>query len=134
MFSNIRCLVITPEAQVVDAEVLDVVIPAYDGLRGVYPGHACLLCLLGLGLLRYHDLQNRSHVVFIEGGFGHVCDNEVTILTRTALTADAVTTTEAREQLRQAEGQPTSTIEEVQARRAAIRRAKQLLTLTLSRE
>ncbi|MFC1781973.1 ATP synthase F1 subunit epsilon [Planctomycetota bacterium] len=130
MRSNIRCIVITPEAQAVDAEAFDVVLPAYDGSRGILAGHAPLLCRLGVGLLRYRDLQNHSYAVFIEGGFGHVRDNEVTILTRSALTAADLTAAEAQEQLRQAEALPTLSIDEVCARRAAIHRAKQLVILT----
>ena len=130
MISSIRCLVITPEAQVVDTETFDVVMPAYDGLRGILPGHAPLLCRLGMGLLRYHDLKNQQQVVFIDGGFGHVRDNEVTILTRSALTSERFTLSEAQEQLRRAEALPGSTIEEVSTRRAAVQRAQQLVGLT----
>lgn len=130
MRSNIHCIVITPESQVVDAEAFEVVLPAYDGSRGILSGHAPLLCRLGVGLLRYRDLQNQSYAVFIEGGFGHVRENEVTILTRSALTAADLTAAEAQEQLRQAEALPTLSIDEVSVRRAAIHRAKQLASLT----
>ena len=68
----LRCIVITPETQAVDAEAKDVMLPAHDGLLGVLPGHAPFLCKLGMGLLRYRDMKSQEHAVFIENGFGHV--------------------------------------------------------------
>jgi len=127
---TLRCMVVTPEAQVVDTEVMDIVLPAHDGLLGVWPGHAPLLCKLGRGLLRYHDLHHRAHYMFIEGGFGHVRHNEVSLLTRQAFTTRQITLGEAKEQLHKAESLPKTTIEEVQARTEAIQRAKYLINLT----
>lgn len=126
----LRCVVITPETQAVDAEAKDVVLPAHDGLLGVLPGHAAFLCKLGTGLLRYRDRQSSEHAVFLERGFGHVRDNEVSILTTNAITEDDIDVTEADEQLQQAQALPTSTTQEVQARRKAIQRAKYLKQLT----
>jgi len=126
----LRCIVITPETQAVDAEAKDVVLPAYDGLVGVLPGHAPFLCKLGVGLLRYRDRQNREHAIFIEKGFGHIRDNEVSILTTNAITEDDIDAAEADEQLLQAQEMPTSTTQEVQARRKAIQRVKYLKQLT----
>ena len=126
----LRCVVITPESQTVDAEATAVVLPAHDGLLGVLPGHAPFLCKLGAGLLRYRDPQSREHALFLEKGFGHIRDNEVSILTPNAITEDDIDAAEADEQLREAQSLPTSTIEEVQARIEAIQRAKYLRQLT----
>jgi len=128
--SILRCVIITPESQAVDAEAIDVVLPVHDGLWGVLPGHAPFLCKLGAGLLRYRDLQNRVHAVFLEEGFGHIRDNEVSILTPNAITEDDIDAVEAREQLLQAQAMPMATIEEVQIRSEAIQRAKYLKQLT----
>jgi len=127
--SELHCVVITPEKQVVDARAFDVVLPAFDGLRGVLPGHAPLMCRMGTGLLRYHDQQNQLQKVFIDGGFGHIQNNEVTILTPGALTRKNLTMEQAREQLQQAEALPVTTVAQVARRRSAIRRARQLLLL-----
>ena len=132
--SKMRCVVITPEAPVVDTEVYDVVLPAYDGLRGIMIDHAPLMCRLGTGLLRYHDGQNQLRVVFVDGGFGHVRDNEVTILTRSAFTPETLTAEQVRQELRQAEEMATTTIEEVRSRGAALQRAKQLVGLVENRQ
>ena len=99
---TLHCVVITPERQAVDAEAQDVMLPAHDGLLGILPGHARFLFKLGTGLLRYRDAQNREHVVFIERGFGHVRDNEVSILTTNAITKEDIDTSAAEAQLREA--------------------------------
>ena len=127
--SELHCVVITPEARVVDTGAFDVVLPVFDGLRGVLPGHAPMMCRMGTGLLRYHDQKNQVQTVFVDGGFGHVQDNEVTILAPRALRREDLTMEEAQEQLQQAEALGVSTVEEVEQRGAAIHRARQLLLL-----
>jgi F-type H+-transporting ATPase subunit epsilon len=129
MIKVLRCIVVTPEAQVVDAEAMDMVLPAHDGLLGVLPGHAGMLCKLGSGLVRYQDSQNQTKRLYIEGGFGHIHQNEVTLLTRQAISSEQITPAEAQEQLHKADSLPKSTIEEVQARGEAIQRAKHLIVL-----
>jgi F-type H+-transporting ATPase subunit epsilon len=126
----LRCVVITPESQAVDAEATDVVLPAHDGLLGVLPGHAPFLCKLGTGLLRYRDLKNQEQRVFIENGFGHIRDNEVSILTTNAITKEDIDTSAAEAKLHEAQTMPTTTIEEVQDRNEAIQRAQYLQQLT----
>ena len=128
--AHIHCTVVTPEAQVMDIKAIDVILPAHDGLFGVQTGHAPLLCNLGTGLLRVQDSVKKFHRIYIEGGFGHVCENEVTVLTRRAITANDITIADAEEQLLKAQILPTNTIDEVETRVAAIQRAKSLVTLT----
>jgi len=127
--SELHCVVITPEKQVVDTSAFDLVLPAYDGLRGVLPGHAPIMCRMGTGLMRYHDHKNQLQTLFIDGGFGHIENNEVTILAPGALRPEDLTIQEAREQLKQAEALPVTTVGEVEGRGAAIHRARQLLKL-----
>ena len=129
---KIRCKIVTPEGEVADVKVLDMVMPLQDGLCGILPGHAPMLCMLGQGLLRFHDSEKVNYVYYIEGGFGHVRDNEVTILTRQALRSDSISEISAKEQLIDALLLPMTTIEEVSARAAAICRAKHLITLAKS--
>ena len=127
--SELHCVVITPEEQVVDTRAFDVVLPAFDGLRGVLPGHAPMMCRMGTGLLRYHDQKNQLQTVFIDGGFGHIQNNEVTILAPGALRREDLTIEEVREQLKQAEALPVATVQEVAGRGVAIHRAQQLVKL-----
>ncbi len=130
---RIHCTVVTPEARVIDVTVLDVVFPAHDGLMGVLPEHAPMLCNLGSGLLKYRTSEASEERVYIEGGFGHIRDNEVTILTRTALTWNMITETQAKEEFIAAQDMPATNTEEIEARSAAIHRAKCLLLLSEGR-
>ena len=127
--ATLHCTVITPDAMVVDASAAQVVLPAHDGLMGVLPGHAPMVCRMGAGLLRYHDADNTEHMLFVEDGFTHICADEVTILTTQAVKSDQIGRAEADEQLRHAQALPTNTLEEVQTRSAAIERAKYLIQI-----
>ena len=126
---KIHCQILTPVARVADTRAFEVVLPAHDGLLGVLPGHSPLLCNLGIGLLRLRDSEEQLHTYYIEGGFGHICDNEVSVLTHKALTADEITIADAEEQLLKAQTLPSKTLEQVETRFAAIQQAKQLLIL-----
>ncbi len=126
---KIHCQILTPVSSIADVQAFEVVLPVHDGLMGVLPGHAPMLCNLGVGLLRLRDSEDRLHTYYIEGGFGHICDDEVSILTCQALTADDVTVADVQEQLIEAQTLPSGTLEEVEARFAAIQQAKQLLIL-----
>lgn len=44
--------VVSPERTVFDGEADSLVVPAFDGLVGILPGHAPFLTLLGAGRLR----------------------------------------------------------------------------------
>jgi len=127
--ARLRCTVLTPESKVLEATAYEVVLPADDGLLGVLPDHAPLLCSLGNGLLRYVDSEKRRRSCYIERGFGHIRDNEVTILAERTVNAEQITTARAQEMLLEAQTMSTETIEEVELRTAAIKRAKDLIRL-----
>ena len=126
---KLRCLVITPESAVLDAEVVEVVLPAHDGLLGILPNHGSMLCRLGVGLLRYRDSQKHEHSLFVDSGFAHVRQNGLTVLARQVVKPKDITRADAKEQLIEAKALPVTTVEEVDARSAAIQRAKQLMLL-----
>ncbi len=124
-----RCTVVTPEKQALDAEVSQVVLPAHDGQVGILPGHAPLLCNLGIGILRYQDTSGVEHKIFIDGGFGHILNNEVTVLTGHTLQSGDVTATEAQKALHDAQDMPKTTSAELEARTKALKRAWSLIAL-----
>lgn len=81
---DIHVSVITPEAQVLDTNARQVIIPAHDGLIGVLHNRAPLLCELGRGTLRIDDTDGTQRTVEIEGGFAQVLNNDVIVLTEKA--------------------------------------------------
>ena len=59
---SFQCVVVTPEQQVVDAEVKQVIVPAHDGLLGILTNRSPVLVKLGLGALTIDTVQIESHV------------------------------------------------------------------------
>jgi F-type H+-transporting ATPase subunit epsilon len=51
---------------------------------------APLMCELGIGQLRY-DADGKTQRLYIDGGFGQVSDNTVTILAQQAIPEDKIT-------------------------------------------
>jgi F-type H+-transporting ATPase subunit epsilon len=80
----LRCVVVTPERALLDAEVDFVALPMYDGELGVLPGRAALIGRLGPGELRTRHGQETRHF-FVDGGFAQIHNNIVTVLTPRAL-------------------------------------------------
>ncbi len=131
--SKIRCVVVTPDRQVLDVLAVDVVFPAHDGLVGICRDHSPFLCKLGMGLLRYRDKQNNSVAMFISNGFGQVRDNEVTIITSEAIAESQINALQAEQELLDAEEMSKFTLKQVARRDRAIQRAKELVKLTKAR-
>ena len=95
---KIRCIVVTPETTVLDAEADFVAFPAYDGEVGIYPRRAPLVARLGFGELRLVNGNETTHF-YIDGGFAQVRDDVVTILTASAVSTQAIKTDEVEKQL-----------------------------------
>lgn len=134
---SFRCMVVTPEAVMVDVQVTSAVFCAHDGLTGVLPGHAPFLSKLGTGIVRYRDVENNNNdkgetVVFIHGGLGHVQGKTLTLFCREAITRDRVSLDEAEEALREAHDMPKTTAKQLEIRQAALQRAKDLMRLAQS--
>src|ERR1043166_8389853 len=88
MAKTLHCCVITPEQQVFDADATEVVLPAHDGLLGVLKSRAPLVCELGTGVLRVDTVGEGKKEFYVDGGFGQVLHDEVTILTERAAAAE----------------------------------------------
>lgn len=84
-----HCQLITPDAALLDTQASSVVLPAHDGEIGILRNRAPLLCKLGIGELRVTTTDGLGRF-YVEGGFAHVADNEVTVLTPQALPAGQI--------------------------------------------
>lgn len=71
--------VVTRERKVLEAEVDEVVLPAYHGYLGVLPGHTPLLAALRVGTMTYRQGGKEEHLV-IRWGFAEVLPNRVIVL------------------------------------------------------
>ena len=65
---KLHCVVVTPEATVLDAEADFVALPLYDGEAGILPGRAPLIGRLGYGELRVREGGQERHY-YVDGGF-----------------------------------------------------------------
>ena len=98
----LHCLVVTPEATVVDAKAEFVALPLYDGEAGIAPGRSPLIGRLGYGELRVRRPGADEVHMYVDGGFAQVVDNVVTVLTNRAIPASSIDVAIATEQLRSA--------------------------------
>ncbi len=119
----LRCIVVTPEATVLDTPADFVALPLYDGEAGVLPGRAPLIGRLGYGELRVR-VDNTQKRYYVDGGFAQVVDNVVSVLTNRALPADALNTGAANEQLRTAIARRAAGREEIAIRDRLISQAR----------
>lgn len=123
---TLHCSVITPEQQVVDADVQGVILPAHDGQVGVLNQRAPMLCEAGIGVLRLQGGEMDGKEFYIDGGFAQVLSNEVTVLTPRAIPAGEVTRKAADEAKQAAEAMKVSDDASATARDRAMTRARTL--------
>jgi F0F1-type ATP synthase epsilon subunit len=79
-----KCVVVTPEQQLLDESLVQAVIPAHDGLLGILTDRAPLLAKLAKGPLRLDLASGQSRTYAIDGGLAQMKDNHLTILTQSA--------------------------------------------------
>lgn len=98
---TLRCILVTPEATVLDVPADFVALPLFDGEAGIAPGRAPLIGRLGYGELRVRS-GNTIRRFYVDGGFVQVVENVVSVLTNRAIVAERVDGSIAAEQLRTA--------------------------------
>jgi F-type H+-transporting ATPase subunit epsilon len=85
---SFKCVVVTPEQQVLQETVSQVTLPAHDGSIGILTDRAPLLLKLGVGEMRVTPAAGgteRSYLV--DGGVAQMKDNNLTVLTQYATPA-----------------------------------------------
>jgi F-type H+-transporting ATPase subunit epsilon len=102
MASEIQLRIVTPRAQVLDQQVLEVTAPGTVGEFGILPDHATFLSSLEIGPLSYRD-SGGVHAFAVKGGFAEVSDNVMTVLVDDAVSGRDVDPIATRELLRAAE-------------------------------
>jgi len=84
-----RLQLVTPNRQVLDAEIEEVYAPGVEGQFGVLPQHVNFLTALDTGELRYRA-DGQDHWVAVSGGVAEVLSEGVTILADSAELADEI--------------------------------------------
>ena len=81
--NTLKLEIITPEKIALSEETTSIVVPATDGLLGIWPDHAPLLAGLKAGLVKYKTASGEK-VVVVAGGFIEVANNVVSIIASAA--------------------------------------------------
>ena len=113
---------ITPDRAVLEVEATGVVFPAHDGQMGVLRHRAALLCKMGIGLCRITTSAGQQSY-YVDGGFARMLDNDFTILTQEARSAEEIDLAEAQRQLAEARRRAAPNADAQRERRRAIERA-----------
>jgi len=77
--TKLRLTVVTRERKIIDTDVEEVLLPAYDGEIGVLPGHTPLLTTLRIGVMRYRA-GNAVERIVLSWGFAEVLPDRVIVL------------------------------------------------------
>jgi F-type H+-transporting ATPase subunit epsilon len=105
---SFQVVVVTPEQQVLDATVSQVILPAHDGQIGILTGRAPLLVKLGQGPMFLDPAAGaggggkQRQTYYVEGGIAQMKDNRLTVLTQVAIPADQISAESARAELSEA--------------------------------
>lgn len=114
---KLQCIVVTPEATVLDQSARFVALPLYDGELGIYPGRAPLIGRLGYGEMRIltgeatGPFEDKPIRYYVDGGFVQVADNVVSVLTNQAIPAADLDEEVLQEQLSEAREKPSNSEE-----------------------
>lgn len=130
--AELTCVVVTPEATVVDEQADFVSVPLFDGELGVLPGRMPLIGRLGYGELRIRQ-GGRDLRYYVDGGFVQIADNVVSLMTNRAIPAERVDAEAAQHQLEAAIHRRAPTDEEEAVRERLIRQSRAQLRVASRR-
>ena len=101
--SNIlKLLVLTPTKRVAEATAENIYFPTSQGIVGILPAHAALVCQVGTGVLHYTK-DNVTSFMTVSGGVAEVKDNVVTLLVDRAEEASTIDIKRADKSLERAQ-------------------------------
>jgi F-type H+-transporting ATPase subunit epsilon len=93
--AKITVELVTPEKKVVSAQVDEAIVPGFNGLFGVRPGHTPFLSIMEPGPLTLKD-GGSLQTYFVAGGFVEVANNVVLVLADQAEVASSIDVSDAQ--------------------------------------
>jgi len=115
---SFRLQLITRDRCLIDREVNFVVVPSVAGPVGVLPGHAPLLGVVNLGIMKIRDAEGVETGVFVGRGFYLVSNEGVTVVTRVAERGEEIDSARAQAAEQRASDLLRSSTEGIDAARA----------------
>ena len=89
MMQKLTLSIVTPEKQLISEEADQIIVPGTEGDLGILYDHAPILTLLRPGQLSY-EIEGKTVVLVVSGGYLEVTDNRVTVLAETAEFLDEI--------------------------------------------
>ena len=126
---SFHVVIVTPDQQVLDETVTQVILPAHDGQIGILTDRAPLLVKLGQGAMQVDGAGGRSRMFYIEGGIAQMKDNELTVLTQMAVPAEQINAESARAEAAEATAQRITDDKSYDDRQRRLRRAQSMQEL-----
>ena len=100
--SKLTLVVVTRERKVLEEEVDEVELPAYNGEIGILPGHTPLLATLKIGQMKYRTGTTTMRLV-LSWGFVEVLPDRVTVMAEAARLPEEVDAAMAEQERAEAE-------------------------------
>ena len=100
----LKLVIVTPEADVLQIECDEVVVPGVKGEIGILPGHVALITALRPGVLVILSKGKKTYYA-VNAGFAEVEEDTVTVLTDSSEEAAAIDVARAKKALAEAEEQ-----------------------------
>jgi F-type H+-transporting ATPase subunit epsilon len=122
--ADFTCIVVTPEATVLEEQTSFVALPLHDGEKGIGPNHAPLIARLGCGELRLKTASGEAKHLYVDGGFVQVADNLVSVLTDRAMPTSQLNEAAARDLLETVQRKKAALDEEIAARERIVQQAR----------
>lgn len=125
----LKIVIVTPEKALLDEHADLIVLPMFDGERGVQPGHSAFVGQLGPGSLRMTS-GSSTKKFYVEGGFVQVRDNTVNVLTGKAVASEAINAEMVRKAEIAANAMPETNAVEKASKEKALLRAKAMARMS----
>ena len=102
MADKLHFNLVSPERQLMSADVDQVDIPGTEGWIGVLPNHAPLMTALAPGMVRIQTGGDEKRI-FIRGGFAEISPAGLTVLAEEAMPAEELNAEKIAQQVKNAE-------------------------------
>jgi len=104
MDKTLNIELVTPEKVALETTADSVILPAFEGLMGVQPGHEPFMVQLQSGPIKIRKGSEEEHFA-VSGGFAEILDDKVAIFAETAELADDVDEERAKQALERAKNE-----------------------------
>ena len=116
---TLHCIVVTPEETAFEMDADSIIVPLFDGEKGIMTNHAPMIGRLGNGALAL-TTSGTTECHYVEGGFIQVLDNVVSILTNRVGAIEDFNKDDLEINLRDALAMPGNSVEELDQREKVV--------------